>query len=176
MVNLEIGWKEWPIVDIIPSGGMCLLNVVWLISAWDPIVKLVQGSIASAGRFLDPATTVSVLCAPGRGRWLRGQRATPSLRHTCLNEVIEMPSDLAASESLMPNLLFSVSRSTSTGELVGIASEEDLGMTCTDFLASISSCSSSPLVPQQEEKILISPQKTESAQVEGTVVEVVRKI
>jgi hypothetical protein len=60
-----------------------------------------------------------------------------------LNEVMEMPSDLAASESLMPNLLFSVSRSTSTGELVGIASEEDLGMTCTDFLASISSCSSS---------------------------------
>jgi hypothetical protein len=49
---------------------------------------------------------------------------------------MEMPRDLAASESRMPNLLFSVARSTSTGELDRKASwAEALGITCTDCLA-----------------------------------------
>ena len=45
----------------------------------------------------------------------RGHRATPSLRHTCLSEVLETPSVLAASARRMPNLLRKVSRSISTG-------------------------------------------------------------
>jgi hypothetical protein len=41
----------------------------------------------------------------------------PSLRQTCLNEVVEMPRDLAASDSRISNLLSRRFKLSSTGEL-----------------------------------------------------------